>query len=150
MAIWMLEPGHTAVEFRARHMMVTWVRGHLKDIHGRLDFDWDSWPEATFEGEIDATKLWSGEPVRDEHLRSADFFDVEHHPKITFTGRLLERTGDTHFKATADVTIRGNTRPVEIRRRLPRPVGDPILGRGRESRHDAPNRLRGPHQGQPP
>ncbi|MEK6328596.1 MAG: YceI family protein [Actinomycetota bacterium] len=114
MASWMLEPGHTAIEFRARHMMVTWVRGHLKDIHGRLDFDRDSWPETRFEGEIDATKIWTGEPVRDDHLRSADFFDVEHHPKITFAGRLVERTGDTHFKAAADVTIRGNTRAVEF------------------------------------
>lgn len=112
MAIWLFEPGHTAIEFRARHMMVTWVRGLLKDIHGRLDFDWDSCLEATFEGEIDATKIWTGEPDRDAHLRSADFFDVENHPRITFGGRLTERTGDTHFKATAEVTIRGNTRPV--------------------------------------
>jgi polyisoprenoid-binding protein YceI len=114
MAIWIFEPGHTEIEFRARHMMVSWVRGLFKDIHGRLDFDWDSCLEATFEGEIDATKIWTGEPARDAHLRSADFFDVEHHPKITFRGRLVERTGDTHFKATSEVTIRGNTRPVEF------------------------------------
>jgi polyisoprenoid-binding protein YceI len=114
MALWMLEPGHTAVEFRARHMMVTWVRGLFKDIHGQLDFDWDSCLETTFEGEIDAAKLWTGEPTRDAHLRSADFFDVENHPLITFSGRFIERTGDTHFKAVADVTIRGNTRPVEF------------------------------------
>jgi polyisoprenoid-binding protein YceI len=103
MAIWIFEPGHTGIEFRARHMMVTWVRGHLKDIHGQIDFDWETCLDATFEGEIDATKIWSGEPVRDAH-----------HPKITFKGKLVERTGDTHFKATAEVTIRGNTRPVEF------------------------------------
>jgi polyisoprenoid-binding protein YceI len=114
MTSWIFEPGHTEVEFRARHMMVTWVRGLFKDIHGRLDFDLDSPLDATFEGEIDATKIWTGEPARDAHLRSADFFDVENHPRITFNGQLLERTGDTHFKATADVTIRGNTRAVEF------------------------------------
>jgi polyisoprenoid-binding protein YceI len=114
MTTWIFEPGHTAVEFRARHMMVTWVRGMFKDIHGRLDFDWDRCLEATFEGEIDATKLWTGEPLRDDHLRSPDFFDVENYPKIPFKGKLVERTGDTHFKAVADVTIRGITRPVEI------------------------------------
>ena len=54
---------------------------------------------ATFAGEIDATKLWTGEPECDAHLRSADFFDVENHPTITFTGRLTERTGDIAFKA---------------------------------------------------
>jgi polyisoprenoid-binding protein YceI len=113
-AIWIFEPGHTEVSFRARHMMVTWVRGLFKDVHGRLDFDWDSWLDSTFEGEIDASKVWTGEPDRDAHLRSADFFDVENHPRITFNGRLVQRTGDTAFKATADVTIRGNTRPVEF------------------------------------
>jgi polyisoprenoid-binding protein YceI len=95
-------------------MMVTWVRGLFTGIHGRLDFDWESCLEATFEGEIDATRLWTGEPLRDAHLRSADFFDVLNHPRIRFAGRLTERTGDTHFKAAAEVTIRGNTRPVEF------------------------------------
>ena len=80
MATWIFEPGHTAAEFRARHMMVTWVRGLFKDIHGRLELDWDHCLEATFEGEIDATGIWTGEPARDAHLRSADFFDVENHP----------------------------------------------------------------------
>jgi polyisoprenoid-binding protein YceI len=114
MAIWIFEPGHTEIEFRARHMMVTWVRGLFKDIHGRLNFDWDRCLEATFEGEVDATKLWTGEPDRDAHLRSADFFDVENHPKIPFNGRLIERTGGTHFKAAAEVTIRGNVRTVSF------------------------------------
>jgi polyisoprenoid-binding protein YceI len=112
MTSWILEPGHTEIEFRARHMMVTWVRGLFKDIHGRLDFDWDRCLEATFEGEVDATKLWTGEPARDEHLRSDDFFDVANHPKIPFNGRFVERIGSTDFKAAAEVTIRGNTRTV--------------------------------------
>src|SRR4051812_35248261 len=77
MATWIFEPGHTAAEFRARHMMVTWVRGLFKDIHGRIDFDWDECLQTTFEGEIDATRLWTGEEARDAHLRSADFFDVD-------------------------------------------------------------------------
>jgi polyisoprenoid-binding protein YceI len=114
MTTWILEPGHTAVEFRSMHMMVTWVRGMFKDIHGRLEFDWDTCLESTFEGEIDATKLWSGEPVRDEHLRSADFFDTEAHPLITFKGRFTERVGDTEFKAEAEITIRGITQTVPM------------------------------------
>jgi len=77
MATWMFEPGHTEAEFRARHMMVTWVRGLFKDIHGQIELDWDRCLDATFEGEIDATGIWTGEPARDAHLRSADFFEVE-------------------------------------------------------------------------
>jgi polyisoprenoid-binding protein YceI len=114
MTDWIFEPGHTAAEFRARHMMVTWVRGHFKDIKGTLEFDLDDCLTTRFEGRIDATRLWSGEPTRDAHLRSADFLDVENHPAITFSGRLTEQTGATHFKALADLTIRGVERQVPL------------------------------------
>ena len=114
MSTWILEPGHTEAEFRARHMMVTWVRGLFKDIHGSLELDFDRSMEASFEGEIDATGIWTGQPERDEHLRSADFFDVENHPKITFKGRFTERTGDTSFKGSVELTIRGVTRTVPL------------------------------------
>jgi polyisoprenoid-binding protein YceI len=109
---WTFEPGHTEAGFRARHMMVTWVHGMFKDIHGELHLDWAQPLTATFSGKIDATKLWTGQPERDAHLRSADFFDVESHPEITFAGRLTERTGDINFKAQAELTMRGITRPV--------------------------------------
>ena len=112
MTTWIFEPGHTAILFTARHMMVTLVRGAFKDVHGRLEFDWDSCLESTFEGRADAAKLWTGEPNRDEHLRSADFFDVENHPELSFSGRLTERVGDTSFKALAEVAIRGQAREV--------------------------------------
>ncbi len=71
MTRWIFEPGHTEAIFKARHMMVTWVRGAFTDVHGSLEFDWDSCLEASFKGGIDAAKLWTGEPGRDEHLRSA-------------------------------------------------------------------------------
>ena len=151
MTRWLFEPGHTEVVFTARHMMVTLVRGAFKDIHGELDFDWDSCLESTFRGTIDARKLWTGEPTRDEHLRSADFFDVEHHPEITFEGRFRKRTGDISFLADADVTIRGNTRTIELDAEFaghwetPFWVGDENRGKlrrigfratGRVNRHD--------------
>jgi polyisoprenoid-binding protein YceI len=95
-------------------MMVTWVRGAFKDVRGKLEFDWESCLDSTFTGWTDATKLWTGEPERDDHLRSADFFDVANHPRIEFDGRLTRRLGDIHFKAEADVTIRGITRRVQF------------------------------------
>ena len=114
MSTWIFEPGHTEAEFRARHMMVTWVRGLFKDIHGTLEFDPGDPIAARFEGEIDALKIWTGQPERDTHLRSADFLDVEHHPKISFRGRLVERTGDSHGKAAIELTTRGIKREVPL------------------------------------
>jgi polyisoprenoid-binding protein YceI len=114
MSRWIFEPGHTAATFRARHMMITWVRGKFGDIHGWIEFDPDQPMETVFEGEIDAAKIWTGEPDRDAHLRSADFLDVDTHPTIRFTGRTVERTGDTHAIAHTDLTISGTTRPVML------------------------------------
>jgi len=114
MSTWIFEPGHTEAEFRARHMMVTWVRGLFKDIHGRLEVDWRRPLETRFEGKVDATGIWTGQPERDAHLRSADFFDVENHPQITFAGRFAEQTGATTFKGEVDLTIRGMTRTVPL------------------------------------
>ena len=114
MPSWIFEPGHTEAQFRARHMMVTWVSGMFKDIHGEMELDLHEPLAATFRGEMDATRVWTGEEVRDAHLRHADFFDVENHPKISFDGRFVERTGDTSFKAAADLTIRGTTHEVPL------------------------------------
>ena len=111
MATWIFEPGHTEAEFRARHTMVTWVRGLFKDIHGQLELDSDRWLEATFEGEIDATGIWTGQLERDEHLRSADFFDVENHPTMTFTSTGVRQV-DGALLLEGDLTIRGVTKPV--------------------------------------
>jgi polyisoprenoid-binding protein YceI len=95
-------------------MMVTWVRGLFKDIHGQVEIDFDNPLASTFVGQIDATRVWTGEPTRDAHLRSADFLDVGNHPLIAFEGRCTERVGHSNFRATADLTIRGITRPVAL------------------------------------
>jgi polyisoprenoid-binding protein YceI len=111
MTKWTFEPGHTAAEFRARHMMVTYVRGHFKDVHGALEFDPNSPRDSSVEVHIDARNIWTGVKERDDHLRSADFLDVEHHPEITFTGDQVEVKGEHDYAVTGDLTIRGVTRP---------------------------------------
>ena len=115
MAKWFFEPGHTAAEFSVRHMMVTHVRGHFKDIHGTLFFD-PATPIATsVEATIDATKIWTGETDRDVHLKSADFLDVERHPQITFRGNKVELAGPSDAVLTGELTIRGITRTAPLR-----------------------------------
>ena len=115
MAKWFFEPGHTAAEFNARHMMVTWVRGHFKNVHGQLNFDPANAQNSSVEVEIDARGLWTGEPDRDAHLRSADFLDVEHFPTITFRSREVSLLGDHDYSVLGDLTIRGVTRPCKFR-----------------------------------
>jgi polyisoprenoid-binding protein YceI len=114
MATWIFEPGHTAAEFRVRHMMVTWVRGHFKDVHGRLEFDPETRVLSSLEATIEAKGLWTGEPQRDEHLRSADFLDVAAHPSITFRSDAIERMGATHYKVGGVLSVRGAARRVVL------------------------------------
>jgi len=86
------------------------LQGHPRAAGARLG----ALPRCDVRGEIDAAGIWTGQPERDEHLRSGDFFDVENHPKITFAGRFTERTGGTTFKGEVALTIRGVTRTVPL------------------------------------
>ncbi len=114
MAKWSFEPGHSAAEFRARHMMVSYVRGHFKNVHGSLKFDPDNPKDSSVEAVIDAKGIWTGEPQRDDHLRSADFLDVANHPQITFSGDEVEVLGGNDFRVSGDLTIRGVTRKAAL------------------------------------
>jgi polyisoprenoid-binding protein YceI len=111
---WILEPGHTAAEFCVRHMMVTWVRGHFKNIQGTLFFDPANPLAASVEVTIDANGIWSGEPDRDAHLRSTDFLDAENHPQIVFKGNEVELVGENDATLIGELTIRGVTEKVAL------------------------------------
>src|SRR5262245_18405219 len=100
MPTWIFEPGHTAAEFCERHMMVTWVRWHFKDVHGSPEFDPDNPATLSMEATLSAAGIWTGEPQRDEHLRSAHFLDVSNHPAITFQIRTSERSGGNYYQLT--------------------------------------------------
>jgi polyisoprenoid-binding protein YceI len=115
MSEWFFEPGHTAAEFSVRHMMVTHVRGHFKNIQGKLSFDPSNPRASRVELRIDAKSLWTGEPDRDAHLRSADFLDVEHYPDITFKGNQVAIVGANDYLLTGQLTIRGVTRDVVLK-----------------------------------
>ncbi len=111
---WIFEPGHTAAEFSARHMMVTCVRGHFKNIRGNLLFDPANPHAASVEATVEAAGIWTGEPDRDAHLRSADFLGVENHPKITFKGNEIQLIGENDATVTGELSIRGITRTVTL------------------------------------
>src|ERR1700757_808923 len=128
MATWFCEPGHTAAMFRARHMMVTYVRGHFKNVSGSLVFDPENPAKSSTEVTIDAGTIWTGQPQRDAHLRSADFLDVEHHPRITFTGNQVEIAGARLHPARHADDSRRVARG-EAQGQLPRPMANAVVGR---------------------
>ena len=107
MAKWSFEPGHTAAEFSVRHMMVTFVRGHFKNIHGTLEFDPQDPQGSSAKVKIEARGIWSGEAERDDHLRSADFLDADNYPEIIFTGKETKILGGHDYELIGDLTIRG-------------------------------------------
>lgn len=112
MAAWVFESGHSEVSFKARHMMVSWVRGSFKNIEGKLEFDKNDPAKSFVELDIDASTIWTGAEDRDEHLRSPDFLDVENHPKISFKSKKVELLGENTYKVTGDLTIRGITNEI--------------------------------------
>jgi polyisoprenoid-binding protein YceI len=111
---WFFEPGHSAAEFRARHMMVTWVRGSFKNVHGRLDFDPEHPERLAVEATIDARTCWTGEPARDEHLRSEDFLDCQRYSEIRFRSTGVTLVGPLDYDVSGDLTIKDVTRPVVL------------------------------------
>jgi polyisoprenoid-binding protein YceI len=110
---WKLDPNHTVIGAVARHLMVTKVRGRFTSFRGAVhigDMVGDSWAEL----DVDAASIDTGVHERDDHLRSADFLDVEHHPTITFRSTKVEQVGDDRLRVTGDLTIRGVTRSVPL------------------------------------
>ena len=114
---WAIDPAHTTVEFAAKHMMFTTVRGRFTKLSGSIVVDENARDNAHVEIEIDAGSIDTGVPDRDAHLRSADFLDVENHPKLTFRSRHVEgafkQEGD-RFRVIGDLTIRGTTIEVTL------------------------------------
>jgi polyisoprenoid-binding protein YceI len=107
---WTVDTAHSSVSFAVRHLMVSKVRGSFKDFSAEIvtaDNPLDSTVTATVQmGSIDTR-----DEGRDQHLRTNDFFDVEHFPTMTFTSTKIEGSG-SDYKVAGDLTIRGVTRPV--------------------------------------
>jgi polyisoprenoid-binding protein YceI len=111
---WSIDPAHSHVEFAVKHLMISTVKGRFGVVRGTVRLDDSNPARGQAEIEIDADSIDTREPKRDAHLRSADFFDVETFPSITFrSARIADATGD-RFKLIGDLTIHGVTREVTL------------------------------------
>ena len=126
---WQLDPAHTLVEFSGKHMMFTTVKGHFKRVRGTILLDEADPSLSSVEVEIETPSLYSGVEYRDNHLKSADFLDIERHPTITFKSTRVELVGSDRAKVIGELTIRGITREVVLDTELSGRGKDP---RGRE------------------
>lgn len=115
MSTWKIDAAHTDVSFSVKHMMVTTVRGKFGEVSGQLELDLVNEDPTTVGGEIRlrVDSLSTGSAQRDEHLRSADFFDAQRYPEIVAKLVRIEPDGD-RYRVHADVTIRDVTRQVEF------------------------------------
>lgn len=111
---WRIDPDHTQVWFSVRHMMFATVKGQFPGVSGELRLNERDPSKSEIEIEIDAATIDTRSEQRDQHLRSADFFDVENHPHLTFISRRVERVGGSKYRITGDLTIRGTTREIVL------------------------------------
>jgi len=108
-----LDVAHSRLGFSALHAMLTTVRGAFKDFEGTAHVDTANPANSKVELTIRTDSIDTGVADRDAHLRSADFFEIESHPEITFTSTNVERDGDD-WTITGDLTIKGTTQPVTV------------------------------------
>ena len=111
---WQLDAAHTDIGFAVKHMMISTVKGRFADLSGTITIDEADLAGSSVEVTINAASVDTRQEQRDAHLRSADFFDVEKYPTLTFRSRRVESTGSGEFRVVGDLTIRGVTREVVL------------------------------------
>src|SRR5579862_920183 len=93
---WQIDPAHSAAHFSVRHLMISNVRGEFSRLSGNVTLDPNDLTKSTVEVSLETASINTREPQRDEHLRSADFFDVANYPTITFRSKSIVATGAEH------------------------------------------------------
>lgn len=135
---WLFDPHHSSVEFKAKHMMVTTVKGQFKNVTGKIVGELEDPTLAEVDVEIDASSIDTRNEQRDAHLRSADFLDVENYPTITFRSNRIERVDSDTYNVTGDLTVRGVTREVVLKTTVngagKSPFGTEVAGVSAETR----------------
>ena len=111
---WNIDPDHSNVGFKVRHLMVSNVKGSFDKHSGTIDINDKDITKSKVEVTIDTTSINTNVQKRDEHLRSADFFDVAKYPTMTFVSKKVAKAGEDKLKITGDLTLHGVTRQVVL------------------------------------
>jgi polyisoprenoid-binding protein YceI len=111
--VWKADPAHSSVGFEVKHMMIATVRGTFREFDGTLEAAEDP-SESRAYGTVNVASIDTGQPDRDAHLRSPDFFDAERYPQIRFESTRIEPVGGALWKVIGDLTIKDVTREVQF------------------------------------
>ncbi len=109
---WNIDPAHSSAEFKVKHMMISNVKGSFTGLSGVLTENATDSTLSFIEAAIPVATISTGDPQRDGHLKSADFFDAETYPTLGFKSTKVVRKGDAEYDVTGDLTIHGVTNPV--------------------------------------
>ena len=107
---WTLDPSHSEITFKVKHMMISNVRGEFKSF--TTSIDGEDFEKSTISATIDAESVFTNANDRDNHLKSADFFDVENYKQLTFAGTSLKKVDDDEYKLTGVLTIKNVSKEV--------------------------------------
>ena len=108
---WKLDPAHSSAEFKVKHMMISNVKGTFSGLSGTLSEHTVDSTLSSIEASVDVSSISTGDAQRDGHLKSADFFEIEKYPTMTFQSTKVERKGEDEYRVTGDLTIHGVTKP---------------------------------------
>jgi polyisoprenoid-binding protein YceI len=112
---WKIDPSHSAIEFKARHLMITNVKGNFTSFEGSVETEGDDLTQAKINFSAQVDSINTGEAQRDAHLKSADFFNAAEFPTLTFESTAIERTSDDdRYTVSGNLTIRGITKAVKL------------------------------------
>jgi len=111
--VWHIDPAHSSVEFQIKHMMIATVKGRFTDFEGDIVAAPDI-ADSRVRGVVRTASVDTNEPTRDAHLRSADFFDAERYPEITFASTQISPLGGPRFRVVGDLTIKETTREIAL------------------------------------
>ncbi len=113
--VWGVDPSHSSIHFAVKHMVIAQTKGSFADYKLKVESQGSDFTTAKIELEIDVKSISTGTPDRDNHLRSADFFDAEKFPAIKFVSKSMSKVNDEDYTLNGDITIKGITRPIEFK-----------------------------------
>jgi polyisoprenoid-binding protein YceI len=114
MATWKIDPVHSEIKFKVRHLVVSNVTGHFDRFEATVEAENEDFSDAIIKFEADVDSVNTKNEQRDGHLKSADFFDSANHPKIAFTSNSIAKKSAGEYEIVGDLTIRGVTREVRL------------------------------------